>query len=590
MKKQKLLGAALSLLMASAAIAEDNRTDYDLDNDGLIEINDLDDFEEIRNNPNGDSLYGSNVGCPTGGCNGFELTTHLDFLGSNWNAFGMNMDSVTFDGNNFEIRNLQVNSGYGLFEIIENSSIQNLVILGVDESSNARGLAGILRYSLVDNVHTDLNVWGVDNVGGLIGEAHYSTIQNSSSKGIVTGKGTFHGGLIGYSQETNIIKCFSESSVESESNHVGGLVGYLNGGKIEASFANGNVGLGSYVGGLIGSMHEATIIASFATGNVVGDRYVGGFVGYNNLNSTIQASFAKGSVTGNDYVGGFVGLGNSTISLFANYSTGAVAGNTNTSGFVGAIGTYILGENSFWATDLSGYSSRTYGEVDGLLASEMACPTAADNTTCASVTVYGGWDNFVDSNGDPYWHFGTSSQLPGLRIGGYIYRDGNGIPELPSTFKVVAAGEANDLSSIQYDGDKGNHSFSFSAQWNNTSLHITDWDQTGGSYASMVVLAYGEDKSSDGLDLSQFNSLMYQYKCNRWATVNVYFGSDEDSSQNDLGDLTCNNTWQTVTVDISAMDRSDIATALWLYVSDTENPTINNDEMDIKIRQIHLIE
>lgn len=54
----------LLLTLTMHANAEKNRQDYDLDNDGLIEINDLADLNEIRNNLDGSSLYGSSIGCP----------------------------------------------------------------------------------------------------------------------------------------------------------------------------------------------------------------------------------------------------------------------------------------------------------------------------------------------------------------------------------------------------------------------------------------------------------------------------------------------------------------------------------------------
>ena len=78
----RLFSAALvcSLsLYSSMSLAESGRADYDLDNDGLIEINDLADLDEIRNNLDGSSLYASSTGCPAEGCNGFELTADLDF-------------------------------------------------------------------------------------------------------------------------------------------------------------------------------------------------------------------------------------------------------------------------------------------------------------------------------------------------------------------------------------------------------------------------------------------------------------------------------------------------------------------------------
>ena len=656
MKKQVLLGAALSLFMYSTVIAEDGRSDYDLDNDGLIEINDLDDLDEIKNDSSGHSLYGSNAGCPVDGCNGFELTTDLDFDGVDWYPSSRDLDSAIFEGNNFEIRDLVITAGTsgGLFSRIDYSTVRNLHFVG------GLGRVGIISYdaqhSLIENVHSSADVNGIYHSAGLVGSSWGSHFTNCSSTGNVIGNEEHVGGLIGYASNTTVTRCFSTGKVEAKTHvyWIGGLIGRAYNSDIIESYATGNVGndsiIGSSSGGLVGSMAGSRIIDSYATGNVFGYNSVGGLVGYSQDNTiqtsfatgnvtgynmyaggligdigrithisgtfatgvvignqyvggllgrassgTIRASFSQGNVTGSYAVGGFIGVsGDGMNPIFSTYSTGFVTADSAFGGYIGHSWTDLSGvreDNNYWATDASGQSS-TFDDVlaEGFLLSELECPTEASNTSCTSSVLYEDWEYFLDEELEPHWDFGTSEQLPGLRIGGYIYRDANGVPELPSTFKVVAAGNPNALSSIQYDGDKGNHSFSFSAQWNNTALHITDWDQTGGSYASMVVLAYGEDKSSDGLDLSQFNSLLYQYRCNRWATVNAYFGSDEDSSQNDLGDLTCNNTWQTVTVDISAMDRSDIATALWLYVSDTENPTINNDEMDIKIRQIHLIE
>ena len=76
----KAIAVTTSLLFTSLySFAESGRADYDLDDDGLIEINDLADLDEIRNNLDGTSLYENTAGCPAAGCNGFELTSDLDF-------------------------------------------------------------------------------------------------------------------------------------------------------------------------------------------------------------------------------------------------------------------------------------------------------------------------------------------------------------------------------------------------------------------------------------------------------------------------------------------------------------------------------
>jgi len=117
----------LGCLIVPAAFAESGRADYDLDDDGLIEINSLADLDEIRNNLDGSSLYGESIGCPEAGCNGFELTTTLDFDtnadgkmdandaywngGEGWVPIGdyHNTFISIFDGGHNEIRNLYIN-------------------------------------------------------------------------------------------------------------------------------------------------------------------------------------------------------------------------------------------------------------------------------------------------------------------------------------------------------------------------------------------------------------------------------------------------------------------------------------------------
>jgi hypothetical protein len=71
----------VSLAGVPLALAANGRVDYDVDNDRLIEIFDLGDLDEIRNNLAGTGFYGASaatLGCP-GGCNGFELAANLNF-------------------------------------------------------------------------------------------------------------------------------------------------------------------------------------------------------------------------------------------------------------------------------------------------------------------------------------------------------------------------------------------------------------------------------------------------------------------------------------------------------------------------------
>ncbi len=113
--------------------------DYDLDNDGLIDVSSLDQLNAIRWDLDGNgepaaantSSYAAatRMGCPSGACAGYELTADPDFDAAgnggvtstdpypNRTPIGGNYNS-TFDGDGYTISNLLMNnsdSQAGLF-------------------------------------------------------------------------------------------------------------------------------------------------------------------------------------------------------------------------------------------------------------------------------------------------------------------------------------------------------------------------------------------------------------------------------------------------------------------------------------------
>ncbi|MGK0215455.1 MAG: hypothetical protein ACI9NA_000561 [Gammaproteobacteria bacterium] len=254
-----LMPMILGCLIVPSAFAESGRADYDLDDDGLIEINSLADLDEIRNNLYGTSLYGDSTGCPMDGCIGFELTTTLDFdtnadgvmdtndaywnEGNGWEPIGNSSSLVfqaIFNGNGYQIRNLYINRS----------------------NTNYVGLFGYIygESALLRNI-------------GLTGDMMR-----------VAGN-----------------------------NYVGGLAGYVNSAaSIDQSYVTGAVTGDWYVGGFAGYLSNSAINNSFAIGAVTGDYFVGGLVGYFS-SSTINSSFATGAVTGNSYMGGLVGANSTSI-------------------------------------------------------------------------------------------------------------------------------------------------------------------------------------------------------------------------------------------------------------------------------------
>lgn len=210
--KYCLFAMTLFSVIILPAYAENNREDYDLDDDGLIEINDLQDLNEIRNNANGASLYQSSIGCELGQprpyCAGFELTADLDFDsnqngifdegdaywngGEGWEPLPLFMAS--FNGNGYTIRNLTINRPtqdyQGLFGYIF-GYIRNLYLINVSirAASTVGGVAGFLD---VDSSISDVFVTGEIHVSNSSNnsssESSFSSESSASSKASCTSK------------------------------------------------------------------------------------------------------------------------------------------------------------------------------------------------------------------------------------------------------------------------------------------------------------------------------------------------------------------------------------------------------------------
>ncbi len=343
------------------------RIDYDLDNDGLIEIDDLADLDEIRNNLDGTSLYSANTGCPTDGCNGFELTTDLDFdsnqdgvmdasdtywndngrgVGEGWLPIGYLSEdgdapfTAIFEGNSNTIRNLYINREnmmyIGLFGTISESQIRQL------------SLSGSLT-----------SVTGYWHVGGLIGYVSNSELTRVSSHGAIYGRGQT-GGLVGAAGDNNkIYGSYSKGTVQGES-WLGGLIGYVgNNNEFEKNFSAVGVIGSDGLGGLLGIVNDNNQIKyCFSLGNVHSRNNhsfsgTGGLIGELRSGNQVVASFSSSVVEGrNNDTGGLIGQLGSNNQITSSYSNGLTTGNLQVGGLIGeASGAGNAITNSYWATD-----------------------------------------------------------------------------------------------------------------------------------------------------------------------------------------------------------------------------------------------
>ena len=411
----------------------------DSDGNGLIEIGTLEELNNVRYNSIGTSYRPglrskpSTVGCPDGGCIGYELTADLNFDrdgdGSTWinNSNGsfstldvgdshpdyfntadggwkpIYLDSI-FDGLGHTISNLAIvrsDVSIGLFSGAgSNAEIRNL---GVENY--------LAKFVSTRDYRIILSQMTSGYVGGLIGSSAKGSIITASyaigrSVGGI-GDDDRIGGLVGLSRGF-IIASYSTGRVEGNvgiRDKVGGLVGVQADGSISASFStagvDGGAGNVDIVGGLVGLQEDgAEIIASYATGNVSGGRFsglntVGGLVGRQLDGGTITSSYAMGNTTD------------------TSYQAGALVGNSGDRTVI----------TSSW-----GYGSVPSGRIRGVDGTSDQPNGVTSATGLSSVNIPDSWNEAASST-LRVWDFGTASQIPALKYADY---DGATVGVAPS--------------------------------------------------------------------------------------------------------------------------------------------------------------
>ena len=357
-------------------------TDYDTDDDGLIEISSLAQLNAIRWDIDGDGgpnrvgyrpKYGAafpdpatTMGCPSSGCIGYELMQNLDF--------------DTNDSDSADAGDAYWNGGSGWTPVQD------------------QGLA--FRAVFEGNGHTISNLY----INDATGDAHVGLFRAVVYPGVVRNVGLL-----------------SASVTASLGNAAAGALAGMNEGEISGAYMTGSVEGSHAAAGLVGhNQKDGKITASYAAGSVSGSgRDVGGLVGSNR--GEITASYAAVSVAGGDgvlrsesepggeNVGGLVGYNDSPGVITASYAVGPVSGGgANIGGLVGF--NRSQGSASYWDTETSGQASSAAGV--GKTTAELQEPTGYAG-------IYADWNVDVDGDGnaDDPWDFGSSCQYPTLKYG-----------------------------------------------------------------------------------------------------------------------------------------------------------------------------
>ena len=457
-----LAAGVLVPVAAGPAVGQTPATvDYDVDDDGLIEISTLAHLNAVRWDLDGDGtadvyppdrdgvtghdLDGATkhaaafanamagMGCPAGGCVGYELIADLDFdtNGSGgadsgdtyWNAgkgwvplmggeaiyrwdndrlqdmvgssyFGdrpnprARMFTGVFEGNGRTIANLYINdagrSYVGLFGYIgPGAKVRNFGLTAPNSDSGIRGgylnagaLAGSVERARVSGVYSHLDVTGFIHVGGLVGgNWRYGFIIESYATGDVTGVFDV-GGLAGMLNLSGAAASYATGDVSVSCHSGGGLAGYRPGGHVRATYATGSVTL---------------------TGRNCYTVNIGGLIGW--LTHTSRRAWMR-----------------------ANYATGPVSVPQGRSGYGGLTGGCDSSTRprddgaNYWDVEASGMATSPDCGV-GYTTAQLQAPTGYTG-------IYEDWNVDVDVGayhlyfegaGDDPWDFGTSSQYPVLK-------------------------------------------------------------------------------------------------------------------------------------------------------------------------------
>ena len=332
----------------------------------------------------------------------FRLTNDIDLAGVTdaptsspigYTASGSVAFAGVLDGQNHSITGIEISSSTGfasssgLIWKLNGATVRNITISGsvtysgTDTSVNTGGLSGtqIGTSNTLANVTNEVDVIGLDNVGGFVGKAETSVyVSGAINKGQVSGSRDV-GGIVGVVSNVNNNILSASDSVNTGNisglDNTGGLVGFAATGnnKIERSTNSGQVIGRAYTGGLLGLIaFSSTLRQLHNSGEVTGTRAVGGLIGgrpsHVSGTTSVVRSTNGGGVTGTgEEVGGLIGSSTGPIEFDRTHNLGDVQGADIVGGLVGSSdATTLLILSSYNAGTISGTASANSTFVGGL--------------------------------------------------------------------------------------------------------------------------------------------------------------------------------------------------------------------------------
>ena len=474
----KLFAYDMSFNYASGVEISGGGSKADHDEDGLIEIYTAEMLNNMRYNLAGTSYRSvkngasHSEGCPSGGCNGYELTANIDLLslldnngngmidtmpipvdkntdgdtddvGERITVIDTNMDTSwipigvvggvgksftgTFDGNNHTIANLWVNEpteDAGLFSVVDGGMSGTVQIRNVEIISGS-----IYANRLGGHVNADF-------MGGLVGRVFGSlTISEctfSGSGGVFSfSEQSRSGGLVGGVSPISDTSLVIINSIFSGS---AGVSSYSS----KSTTSPGGFYVGS--GGLVGySANSLVIMNSYVSGSGDISSYTkvlhstsGGLVGASKAPLTIMNSYFNGSgeifsysndIHVGSYSGGLVGYSEDTLTIMNSYFSGSgkisfvsiFVGGFHLGGLIGKNANIISITNSYWNTD----TPQSVNGRERTLQDKKAQGNAETNPSGATGLTLAQLKNITGMHPDGLgsaWDLGTNMQLPAIKL------------------------------------------------------------------------------------------------------------------------------------------------------------------------------
>ena len=398
-----------------------NDVDYDADNDGYIDVENLAQLNVIRHDRNGD-------GAPTGGAIAYPANTQtsLSLARTLYNAVfpnaapGMGCKLADHDGD-ADTPDQPTCVGYELTHSLDFDQNGDGAITSAD-SAYWDGGSGWLAIKGFANNQSDRYS------GDFKGNGH--TINNLFISRFASNQDTRdnHVGLFGMIDSASRIETLGVTNANVKANQwAGAIVGRNWGGDVVACYVTGRVevtnngqasGDQGSGGGIVGKMEGGTLNSSYSTASVHGGFVIGGIVGW----------LAGGSITNS-------------------YSTGRVVGGIGST-HAGLVGWMAGGSmtNVYWDTLSSGKTNVRGGSGGTLTNVAGKTPRQFQTQTgyTGDVGDFNAWNADLDGDGinDDPWHFGNNMQYPMLKYKGMnLDPQGNQAMGVPDNWNAPVAGE-----------------------------------------------------------------------------------------------------------------------------------------------------